>query len=326
MLSFLQSFSTSFLAAVLVWPLLAALLTLPILVVQYRRYNKISFVHSALIYAFVLYALGLVSFTLYPMPDNPAMFCTDYQLSPVLNPLTAIMDIRTDGMQAVLQLAMNVAFFVPFGAFARVLFGWKFWPSVLGSFVLSLAVETAQLTGAFGLYPCSYRLFDVNDLMVNILGGAVGYGIALLVPKRELERADKRDVVRRAGLLRMLAALAIDQIVAVGANVMVLLAIYFLTGNDTAMVLREWVAFAILLAVHVLAPYAMRGWSIGSRIVRFNHDDTKRPFLRRTAYYVFRGVYVWLLIAPPNGLVSLLVILLTLIIWRKWKRLPYQFV
>ena len=326
MLSFLSSFSASFLVAILIWPFLAAALTLPILIMQYRRYNKVSFSHSVLIYAFILYALGLVSFTLYPMPDDPIAFCAAYQLSPELNPLKAIIDIRTEGMSAVLQLVMNIAFFVPFGVFARILFGWKFWSSVLGSFALSLMVETAQLTGAFGLYPCSYRLFDANDLVVNTLGGMVGYGVALLIPKRELERAEKHDVVRKAGLLRTLVAFIIDQIVVAGTSIAVLLAVYLFISNDIAMELRDWVMIGVLVVVHVFVPYVMRGWSIGSRMVRFNHDDTGRSFTRRTLFYVLRGVYVWLLAMPPDEIVTLLVIVLTLLTWWKWKKLPYQII
>lgn len=326
MLSFLSSFSISFLAAILIWPFLAAALTLPILILQYRRYNKISFGYSVLIYLFILYALGLVSFTLYPMPDNPAVFCADYNLSPVLNPLTAIMDIRTDGMRAVLQLVMNVAFFVPFGMFAKVLFGWKFWPSILGSFLLSLVIETAQLTGVFGLYPCSYRLFDTNDLMVNTLGGAVGYALALLIPKRELERVEKDVMVRKAGLLRMVVALVIDQIVVIGVGMSVLLTVYLFIDKEMAMEIREWVMAGTLVAIHVLIPYIAHGWSIGSRMVRYNHDDIRRSMTRRLAFYVLRGVYLWLLIMAPIGVVTPLLILLTLLVWWKWKKLPYQFV
>lgn len=326
MLSFLSSFSTSFLAAVLIWPFLAAALTLPILIMQYRRYNKVSFGHSALIYIFMLYALGLVSFTLYPMPDDPTAFCTAYQLSPVLNPLTAIMDIRTDGMRAVLQLAMNVAFFVPFGVLARILFGWKFWRTMLGSFLLSLTVETAQLTGVFGLYPCSYRLFDVNDLMVNTIGGAVGYSLAMLIPKREIERAEKDAVVRRAGLLRMTVALVIDQIIAIGLAIAVLVAVYLFINKDIAMDVRDWVDVGVLLVVHIIIPYIARGWSIGSRMVRFNHDDKRRSFIRRTLFYVLRAAYLWLLFLSSNGLITLLVVVVTLVVWAKWKRLPYQII
>lgn len=44
---------------------------------------------------------------------------------------------------------------------------------------LTLAVELTQLTGLWGLYPCAYRQFDVDDLILNSLGVVVGYFVAL---------------------------------------------------------------------------------------------------------------------------------------------------
>ena len=44
----------------------------------------------------------------------------------------------------------------------------------VGTFLLSLTIELAQLTGLFFTYPGSYRLFDVDDLMANTLGGFLG--------------------------------------------------------------------------------------------------------------------------------------------------------
>lgn len=38
---------------------------------------------------------------------------------------------------------------------------------------LTLLVELTQLTGAWGLYPCAWRKFDVDDLMANALGVAL---------------------------------------------------------------------------------------------------------------------------------------------------------
>ena len=46
--------------------------------------------------------------------------------------------------------------------------------SFLLTFLLSLTIELAQLTGLFFTYPGSYRLFDVDDLMANTLGGFLG--------------------------------------------------------------------------------------------------------------------------------------------------------
>jgi glycopeptide antibiotics resistance protein len=47
--------------------------------------------------------------------------------------------------------------------------------AVLSGFGLSLAVELTQLTGIWGLYPCPYRQFDVDDLILNTAGVALGF-------------------------------------------------------------------------------------------------------------------------------------------------------
>ena len=46
---------------------------------------------------------------------------------------------------------------------------------------MSLYFEVTQLTGLYGIYPKAYRLFDVDDLIINTLGGALGYLITPLV-------------------------------------------------------------------------------------------------------------------------------------------------
>ena len=55
----------------------------------------------------------------------------------------------------------------------RLRSGW----AVLGGFGLSLTVELTQLTGLWGLYPCPYRQFDVDDLILNTTGVALGFAL-----------------------------------------------------------------------------------------------------------------------------------------------------
>lgn len=111
MLSFLSSFTEPFLIALLFWPVLALFLTIPILVIQYRRYGKINIGRGLVAYIVILYGLALISFTLYPMPSNPVEFCRDYALSPQLIPFSFIHEIQADGLRAVLQVGMNLLFF-----------------------------------------------------------------------------------------------------------------------------------------------------------------------------------------------------------------------
>ncbi len=328
MLSFLMSFSNSFLLAILFWPFLALALTLPVLIAQYRRYNKLLFRRALAIYAMMLYGLALISFTLYPMPDNPAEFCQAYHLLPQLNPLQFISDIGSDGVRAILQLGMNVVFFVPLGVFAHLLFNWRMRTVLLVGLGVSLLIETAQLTGGFGMYPCGYRLFDIDDLILNTMGALVGYGLARLVPHHELKAADHPKAVRKPGPVRHLIAFILDEIISVAIAMFVLLAIYFTIGHDVAMTVRDFVLPIVVVVMFGLMPYLAKGWTLGGVVVRLNYDDKERISWRRLLFYALRTVMVMLLLFPPFGLgaISIVMLLVIVIIWWRWKRLPYQFV
>lgn len=43
---------------------------------------------------------------------------------------------------------------------------------------LTVAVELTQLTGVWGIYPCAYRQFNVDDLMLNTTGLFAGFIMA----------------------------------------------------------------------------------------------------------------------------------------------------
>ncbi len=50
------------------------------------------------------------------------------------------------------------------------------WRGALGlAVMLSGGAEVAQLTGLFGLYPCAFRTFEVDDLIFNIGGLMAGF-------------------------------------------------------------------------------------------------------------------------------------------------------
>jgi glycopeptide antibiotics resistance protein len=63
---------------------------------------------------------------------------------------------------------------VPFGFFFKFFINIKRKNIIIMTFILSLMIELAQLTGLFFTYPGSYRLFDVDDIMMNTLGGFLG--------------------------------------------------------------------------------------------------------------------------------------------------------
>ncbi|ALC90449.1 hypothetical protein AM500_12125 [Bacillus sp. FJAT-18017] len=84
------------------------------------------------------------------------------------------------GMSATDQLAGNILAFVPFGIFTTLLFGKWVDPLRVAalSFSLSMLAELAQFTFRVGA-------FDVDDLILNTLGGILGCLIAKMVSHRK---------------------------------------------------------------------------------------------------------------------------------------------
>ena len=71
---------------------------------------------------------------------------------------------------AFFQFLFNVIMTVPFGIYLRYYFKCRFLKTLILSFCLSLFFELTQLSGLYFIYPRSYRLFDVDDLLANTLG------------------------------------------------------------------------------------------------------------------------------------------------------------
>ena len=76
--------------------------------------------------------------------------------------------------QAFLQVVLNVVLFLPFGVFVRLITHRGVVVATVLGFAVSLLIEVTQLTGVWGVYPCAYRLFDVDDLLTNTLGAFLG--------------------------------------------------------------------------------------------------------------------------------------------------------
>ena len=85
----------------------------------------------------------------------------------------------------------NVLIFMPFGFFMPMASKYRsFFAAVFYSFVLSFCVETFQLLAKVGS-------FDVDDLLLNTIGGALGYIIFVMcaaIRRKHVKRKNKRNV------------------------------------------------------------------------------------------------------------------------------------
>ena len=67
----------------------------------------------------------------------------------------------------------------------------KWGTAALIGLVMTLLVETSQLTGLFGLAPCAWRNFEVDDLILNAAGVIIGFAIARFAGVRPLTGAKR---------------------------------------------------------------------------------------------------------------------------------------
>ena len=122
----------------------------------------------------LLYLICLIEVVLFPLPDIEKIASMHGYRGQFI-PFNFISDIANDrSLASVLQVLLNILMTVPFGFFFKFFLNMKRRNIILLTFLLSLTIELAQLTGLFFTYPGSYRLFDVDDLMANTLGGFLG--------------------------------------------------------------------------------------------------------------------------------------------------------
>jgi len=72
------------------------------------------------------------------------------------------------------EVIPNILMFVPFGFFMPMVFSWaKKWYKAIGvTLLFSVCVETIQFFIG--------RAADIDDVMMNVLGGTIGYGFFLM--------------------------------------------------------------------------------------------------------------------------------------------------
>ncbi len=134
----------------------------------------------------ILYAVCLIEVVLFPLPDEEMIAVMNGYTGQFI-PFKFVSDILNERtVESVLQVMLNVIMTIPFGFFLKFFMDMKKSNIIILTFLLSLVIELAQLTGLFFIYSGSYRLFDVDDLMLNTLGGLLGAmlsnGIKNLLP------------------------------------------------------------------------------------------------------------------------------------------------
>ena len=265
--------------ACLVFPILAFLITLPYIIFNYNKYGSVSFVRTLLIYLFILYLLSAYFLIIMPLPkmEYVKTLTTEVQLSPflILRNIIRTVNFNIKDVSTyinvirnpfVYQSIYNLLLTVPFGLFLRYYFKFNFKKVLSSTFILSLFFELTQLTGLYFIYPHAYRLFDVDDIIINTLGGILGYLITpifskILPTKEDLDLKSYERGMKVSSTKRV-TTFVID--LAFGFIIFLIIYVinYFYNGE-----LNYYNIYLIsMIVIFIIVPLLTKGSSPGSKI------------------------------------------------------------
>lgn len=302
--------------AISIGMLAGLVLFVPFVAISFRRRGGLSFWRLAGWAGFLVYFFAIWTYTLLPLPDPDALACVGV----ILDPGAVIDDIRA-GLAAggnpllspqILQLVFNVLLFMPLGFFVRVLLGRGFLVTVAIGFGVSLFIETTQLTGVWGVYPCAYRFFDVGDLATNTTGALIGAVFSLVIPRRywgmqrRSDAAEPKPVTKSRRLLAMLCDAAAALVVSAAAGIGTQLWLEYVVGDHAAVI--DGTAGSVAAGVAPLVVFAGvilgTGRSVGDLTVelRYTGGATPEPVARLLRFVGGIGGYLLLGLLPASAL------------------------
>ena len=292
--------------AIIVFPLITFIFTMPYIIFLYRKYGSISLFRTLIVYSFILYLITIYFLVILPLPkiSDVAKYTTPYvQLIPfkfivdflnntslvINNVHTYILAMKETYFYTVI---FNLFILVPFGIYLRYYFKCSFKKTILLSFLLSLFFELTQISGLYLIYPRPYRLFDVDDLIINTLGGIVGYAITPILSKilPSRESIDNKSYMKgkKVSYFRRLLALMFDLIF--------IMFVMIFINNILNIQLKYYHIFTIIIMYFTILPIIFNGKSFGKMVVRIklaplNNNNIKfyQYFLR--AFFLY-GLFI----------------------------------
>lgn len=290
--------------AMLVFPILAFFITLPYMIINYRKYGSINKLRTLILYSFVLYLLTMYFLVILPLPDPDTVHTTYTQMLNLV-PLSFVFDFLKESpfeiskpATWVLSIkdptfyvpAFNVLMLIPFGMYLRYYFKCSFKKTLLLTALLSLFFELTQLSGLYFLYPGPYRLADIDDIIQNTTGGCIGYALGALavwlLPSRDKIDEESFEAGSQVSQIRVGLSLLIDTFI---------VSIPYNLSNTT-------IPFSLFIALYFAVIPLFNGKTLGSALLRFKLSYEKQRISRTMLRGLLITIYFHLI---PDSLLFL---------------------
>ena len=283
------------------------------MIIQYHKYGAITKKRVLIIFSFIFYLLCIYFLVILPLPKIKDV--TTYQgrwynlkLFEFIGDLrNAKQFILTDPStyislftsHRIIEPLFNILLTIPFGIYLRYYFNKGWFTTIFYTFLLSLFLEITQLTGLYYLYPRPYRMFDVNDLIANTLGGILGFIITplfswILPSKEQLDE----EVLRKGHYVsfsRRLIGYLID------CFIIFIISLFF--KNCLA-------KFILVIIYFTLNLILSKGKTLGKKIINVKLDNISnlKAFIRSV---LFEGLFLhnYLLLLFFNVSIPLIVLI-----------------
>ena len=284
---------TSIKISFLIFPFIALLITIPYILIQYHKYGSINKLRVLIVYSFILYLLTIYFLVILPLPPLDLvknLTSPKYQLIPfnfikdnplvLNNPKTYIKALLDPNVYTVL---FNIIMTIPYGMYLNYYFKKDLKTVIKYTFLLSLFFKLTQLTGLYFIYPRPYRLFDVDDLMINTLGGIIGYFImnklkVLLPTREEIDEKSINDSVN-VSVLRKITSILIDIFIYV-----VLITFINIFINN------KIINYIIIIIYFIIIPI-INNKTLGMSFVNIKYDVANKRILRISLRQVIIYLY-----------------------------------
>ena len=300
-----MSYISTIKIALILFPILAFVITIPYMIANYRKYGSVNKLRTVIFYSFILYLLAAYSLVNLPLPD-PETVHTTYTDKLNLVPFSFVADffndspfVLTDPSTWIDSMkypsfyipAFNVLMLVPFGVYMRYYFKCSFKKTILLTALVSLFFELTQLSGLYFIYSGPYRLCDIDDIIQNTTGGALGYFIGQLavwvLPSRDAIDEKSFEEGTRVSSIRVMLSLLIDA------------AIVYVPYSF----LNTTIPVSALFALYFALVPLINGKTLGSALLKFGVEFKDNKAIRT----VLRGILItayfnWI----PLGLLTLM--------------------
>lgn len=276
----MNAYTMPVITAVIFFPILAGLAVLPYVVIQYRKFGSVSKLKTLVLFSFGFYLLCAYFLVILPLPaiEKVAQMTSGWT---IFQPLQVISLLRAESVfrlldpstylpalkqHVFLQPFFNLMLTLPFGVYLRYLTRMNWKQALLAGLGLSLFFELTQLSGLYFIYPRPYRVFEVDDLILNTLGTGLGFAlepfILRLLPSFSQLNANAVAESGEVSFVRRFSAYAIDWTI---LNALFII-LSFLWPTLT---LDTYAHYLLAVAIYfVLLPLLWKGATPGKHLVK----------------------------------------------------------